>query len=231
MTAERSILLVEDDQSLGFVIKDNLELRGFGVDWAKDGIEGLSAYKKKAYSICLFDVMLPQKDGFSLAAEIRAIDHKTPILFLTAKAMQADKLEGFRVGGDDYIIKPFSMEELVYRIEVFLKRTKQEPSLAIYQLGQFTFEYDNLLLKKDGIEQRLTQKEADVLKYFTDNAGQVVKRESILKAIWGEDDYFMGRSLDVFISKIRGYLKGDPGVEITNLHGVGFKLNLNSTPN
>ncbi|MEM1408868.1 MAG: response regulator transcription factor [Bacteroidota bacterium] len=226
--SERSILLVEDDQNLGFVVKDNLELRGFQVDWARNGEEGLSAYKNKSYNICLFDVMLPQKDGFSLAAEIRGLDRQTPILFVTAKGMQADRLEGFKVGGDDYITKPFSMEELVYRIEVFLKRTSQEPSLNSYQLGNFAFDYQNLLLVKDGFEQNLTQKEADVLKYFADHIGQVVKRESILKAIWGEDDYFMGRSLDVFISKLRSYLKSDPAIEIANLHGVGFKLILNS---
>ena len=226
MISDRTILLVEDDHSLGFVIKDNLELRGFKVDWIKTGAEGFEAYKNSDYRICLLDVMLPQKDGFSLASEIRSLDHKVPILFLTAKSMQEDKLEGFRVGGDDYITKPFNMEELVYRIEVFLKRTENLQSQTIYYLGKFHFDYQNLLLSINGIHQTLTQKEADVLKYFADNAGQVVKRENILKAIWGEDDYFMGRSLDVFISKIRSYLRADSSVEIVNLHGVGFKLTL-----
>ncbi|MEO0552953.1 MAG: response regulator transcription factor [Bacteroidota bacterium] len=225
--SERSILLVEDDQNLGFVVKDNLELRGFHVDWARNGEEGLSAYKNKPYNICLFDVMLPQKDGFSLATEIRGLDRQIPILFVTAKGMQEDRIEGFKVGGDDYITKPFSMEELVYRIEVFLKRTSQERQPSRYQLGKFTFDYENLLLIKEEFKQNLTQKEADVLKYFADHTGQVVKRESILKAIWGEDDYFMGRSLDVFISKLRSYLKPDSAIEIANLHGVGFKLILN----
>ena len=225
--SERSILLEEDDQNLGFVVKDNLELRGFHVDWARNGEEGLSAYKNKPYNICLFDVMLPQKDGFSLATEIRGLDRQIPILFVTAKGMQEDRIEGFKVGGDDYITKPFSMEELVYRIEVFLKRTSQERQPSRYQLGKFTFDYENLLLIKEEFKQNLTQKEADVLKYFADHTGQVVKRESILKAIWGEDDYFMGRSLDVFISKLRSYLKPDSAIEIANLHGVGFKLILN----
>lgn len=221
---DKSILLVEDDESLGFVIKDNLELRGYHVDWAHDGIDGLSTYKKRDYDICLFDVMLPQKDGFSLATEIRSLDSKTPILFLTAKAMQEDKLEGFKVGGDDYITKPFSMEELVYRIEVFLRRSGYKSSSSVYVLGDYSFSYENLQLTIADSIQTLTQKEADVLRYFADHQGQVLKRESILKAIWGEDDYFMGRSLDVFISKLRGYLKGDSNVEIINLHGVGFKL-------
>ncbi|MEM6523527.1 MAG: response regulator transcription factor [Bacteroidota bacterium] len=224
MSSEIAILLVEDDESLGFVVKDNLELRGFRVDWVKDGQEGLNFYKSKHYNICLLDVMLPEKDGFHLANEIREVDQQTPILFLTAKAMQEDKLDGFRSGGDDYITKPFSMEELVFRINVFLKRTNPQTSLTKYQIGGFVFDYDNLQLIKAGVGQTLTQKEADVLKFFADNAGKVVKRESILKAIWGEDDYFMGRSLDVFISKLRGYLKKDSSVEIANLHGVGFKL-------
>ncbi len=224
MNPEIAILLVEEDESLGFVVKDNLELRGFKVDWVKNGQEGLNFYKNKPYNICLLDVMLPQKDGFHLATEIREMDQQTPILFLTAKAMQEDKLEGFKSGGDDYITKPFSMEELVFRINVFLKRTNQQTSLNKYQLGEFLFDYENLQLIKSGAAQTLTQKEADVLKYFADNSGKVVKRESILKAIWGEDDYFMGRSLDVFISKLRSYLKQDSTVEIANLHGVGFKL-------
>ncbi|MEM7107423.1 MAG: response regulator transcription factor [Bacteroidota bacterium] len=224
MSSEIAILLVEDDESLGFVVKDNLELRGFKVDWVKNGQEGLNFYKKKDYSVCLLDVMLPEKDGFHLATDIREVDQQTPILFLTARAMQEDKLDGFRSGGDDYITKPFSMEELVFRINVFLKRTKRQTSLTKYQLGDFIFDYDNLQLIKSGVGQTLTQKEADVLKYFADHTGKLVKRESILKAIWGEDDYFMGRSLDVFISKLRGYLKKDTSVEIANFHGVGFKL-------
>ncbi|MEM9859744.1 MAG: response regulator transcription factor, partial [Bacteroidota bacterium] len=169
MNPEIAILLVEDDESLGFVVKDNLELRGFKVDWVKNGQEGLNFYKNKPYNICLLDVMLPQKDGFHLATEIREMDQQTPILFLTAKAMQEDKLEGFKSGGDDYITKPFSMEELVFRINVFLKRTNQQTSLNKYQLGEFLFDYENLQLIKSGAAQTLTQKEADVLKYFADN--------------------------------------------------------------
>ncbi|TRX58698.1 response regulator transcription factor [Fulvivirga sp. M361] len=221
-----NILLVEDDESLGYVIKDNLELREYEVQWCKDGQDGINTYQSGIYDLCILDVMLPKKDGFELAENIRSRDKNIPILFLTAKSMQQDKLEGFRRGGDDYITKPFSMDELVYRMEVFLKRRTTDKHRGTYQLGGYFFDYNGLKLSMDSDERVLTQKEADVLKYFADNLGQVVKRKSILKSIWGENDYFMGRSLDVFISKLRKYLKAEPRLEIINIHGVGFKLNL-----
>ncbi len=224
--SDTSILLVEDDESLGFVIKDNLELRGYNVTWCKDGISGMQSCRTGEHQLCIVDVMLPKKDGFSLAEEIRSENHHIPILFLTAKSMLEDKLEGFRRGGDDYISKPFSMDELVYRIEVFLRRSEARNRKNTYWLGEYEFDFNNLRLSRNGHDQMLTQKEAEVLKYLADNMDQVVKRENILKAIWGEDDYFMGRSLDVFISKLRKYLKSEPGLEITNFHGVGFKLTL-----
>ena len=219
------ILLVEDDENLGYAIKDNLELRHYGVQWCKDGQEGINSYRHGFFDLCILDVMLPKKDGFSLAEDIRSVDKDIPILFLTAKSMLEDKLEGFRRGGDDYITKPFSIDELVYRMEVFLKRSTSNLHRSTYQLGDYEFDYDGLKLSINGDDRVLTQKEAEVLKYFADNLGQVVKRKSILKAIWGENDYFMGRSLDVFISKLRKYLKAEPRLEIINLHGVGFKLN------
>ncbi|MCG8390655.1 MAG: response regulator transcription factor [Cytophagales bacterium] len=220
------ILLVEDDENLGFVIKDNLQLHGYDVHWCKDGVSGMNNYRSGGYKLCILDVMLPKKDGFSMAEEIRAENHQVPILFLTARSMLEDRLEGFKRGGDDYISKPFSMDELVYRIEVFLRRSEARSIHDVYQLGQYEFDFNNLRLSLNGHEQALTQKEAEVLKYLANNLDKVVKRENILKAIWGENDYFMGRSLDVFISKLRKYLKGEPRLEITNFHGVGFKLTL-----
>lgn len=220
-----SILLVEDDESLSFVIKDNLELRGFNVIHCLDGESGWNAFIENKFDLCLLDVMLPKMDGFTLAEKIRQTNQYIPILFLTAKAMQEDKLEGFKKGGDDYITKPFSMEELIFRIDVFLKRTgKAQNSNGVFQLGNYVFDYQELTLTIDAKEKHLTQKEADILKFFCENKNRVIKREEILKEVWGNDDYFLGRSLDVFISKIRKYLTLDDKVNIFNRHGVGFEL-------
>ena len=222
----KRILLVEDDPSLGFVIKDNLMLRGYDVTLCKDGEEGEQSFLNNAFNLCIFDVMLPKKDGFSLARSVRAKSAHVPILFLTAKAMVEDKLEGFATGGDDYITKPFSLEELLCRIEVFLRRSPASVPHGekVVLLGRYAFDFSNLTLKTNGSEKTLTQKEADVLKLLYQNRERVLKREEILKHVWGDDDYFMGRSMDVFISKLRRYLKEDPSVQIVNYHGVGFKL-------
>ncbi|UII28110.1 response regulator transcription factor [Fulvivirga maritima] len=222
--SNRNILLVEDDNSLGFVIQDNLVQHGYKVSRCHDGDEGLSTYQKEAFDLCILDVMLPKKDGFTLAQELRKMDSEVPIIFLTAKAMQEDKLTGFEVGGDDYITKPFHIKELIYRIEVFLKRTQRKAESGTFLIGKYVFDYENLCLKLAGAEKMLTQKEADVLKFLCSHKGEVVKREDILKHVWGSDDYFLGRSMDVFISKLRKYLKDDPTVEIINQHGVGFKF-------
>lgn len=229
--AEKKILFVEDDKNLGFVVQDNLSLKGYHVVRCVDGEEGLQTYQQGKFDLCILDVMLPRKDGFTLAKEIRSTDTNIPILFLTAKSMQDDKLEGFRTGADDYIVKPFSMEELVCRIEVFLKRssqTKEDGSQPrhIFQLGDYTFDYSNLTLTNGQSSKVLTQKEADVLHCFCNNLGVVIRREEILKEVWGDDDYFLGRSMDVFISKLRKYLSGDPSIEIVNYHGIGFKLSM-----
>jgi DNA-binding response OmpR family regulator len=226
MFETKKILLVEDDPSLGFVIKDNLTLKGYDVTLCKDGEEGEQSFLDNGYNLCIFDVMLPKKDGFSLARSVRKKSATVPILFLTAKSMIEDKLEGFGTGADDYITKPFSLEELLCRIEVFLRRA---PLIAhieqkIVFLGQYEFDFSNLTLKTRSAEKTLTQKEAEVLKLLYQNRERVLKREEILKQIWGDDDYFMGRSMDVFISKLRKYLKEDPSVQIVNYHGVGFKL-------
>ena len=220
------ILLVEDDPSLGYVITENLQQRGFKVCWCKDGIEASRIYQTENVDICLLDVMLPGKDGFSLAAEIRNMNSQVPILMLTARSMQEDKINGFQKGADDYIVKPFSMEELLLRIDVFLRRSNINTHLSQLQfsIGKFTFDFTSLELRSDSRTRILTQKEAELLKLLCNNQNRVLKREEILRSIWGDNDYFMGRSLDVFISRLRKYLKDDRGIEIQNYPRVGFKL-------
>jgi DNA-binding response OmpR family regulator len=225
----KKILLVEDDPSLGYVIKDNLTHRGFEVTLCVDGEEGERFFLNNTYHLCILDVMLPKKDGFTLARGIRQSDRQVPIIFLTAKSMMEDKLEGFNSGADDYITKPFSLEELFCRIEVFLRRSnghnKYHENQKICHIGEFEFDAVNLLLKHPaGGEKTLTSKEAEVLKLLFQNRNRVLKREEILTQVWGDDDYFMGRSMDVFISKLRKYLKDDSKVQIVNYHGVGFRL-------
>lgn len=220
------ILLVEDDPTLGYVIKDGLAHKGYEVTLCKDGDQGEQAFHQQLYDVCIFDVMMPKKDGFTLARSIRDKNVQVPILFVTAKTMLDDKMEGFRAGGDDYILKPFSMEELAMRIEVFLKRSKNNihSENGLFEVGAFKFDTKNFKLVHLSGEKVLTPKEAEVLKLLCSNKERVLKREEILNTVWGDDDYFMGRSLDVFISKLRKYLKEDPNVEIVNYHGVGFKL-------
>lgn len=224
-TSPKKILLVEDDPSLGFVIKDNLSIKGYDVTLCRDGEEGELYFNSNPYSLCIFDIMLPKKDGFSLARGVRQKNKNIPIIFLSAKSMMEDKLEGFQTGADDYITKPFSLEELYCRIEVFLRRSVQElPATGSFEIGLYNFDYTRLTIRKDDFEKSLTQKEAEVLKMLCLNRERVLKREEILTQIWGDDDYFMGRSLDVFISKLRKYLKEDPSLQIVNYHGVGFRL-------
>lgn len=226
----KRILLVEDDPSLGFVIKDNLSLKGYDVTLCTDGEAGESTFPSSVFHLCILDVMLPKKDGFAVASSIRQKNKEVPILFLTAKSMIEDKLVGFQTGADDYITKPFSLEELICRIDVFLRRSNgqsfpQEPK-GIFNVGMFQFDPSNLVLKNHASQKTLTQKEAEVLKLLFQNRDRVLKREEILNQVWGDDDYFMGRSMDVFISKLRKYLKDDPAIQIVNYHGVGFRLEL-----
>lgn len=227
----KRILLVEDDPSLGFVIKDNLMLKGYDVTLCTDGEAGESAFQKTGFHLCIFDVMLPRKDGFSLARSVRQKNTEVPIIFLTAKAMMEDKLAGFQTGADDYVIKPFSLEELFCRIEVFLKRSNGHLSFdeKSFRLGNYEFDCTNLTLKANGVEKSLTQKEAEVLQLLYQHRNRILKREEILRHVWGDDDYFMGRSMDVFISKLRKYLRDDPAVQIVNHHGVGFRLELTAS--
>lgn len=229
---KKRILLVEDDESLGFVIKDNLLNKSYDVTLCADGEEGYKTFCNQAFDLCVLDVMLPKMDGFSLAEKIRNRSKITPIIFLTAKGMQEDKLEGFKIGGDDYITKPFSMEELTYRIEVFLRRSGLATSdSSLMHIGQYEFDLNSFLIRIGDYVQKLTRREAEILQYLHDRKDTLVKREDLLISLWGDDDYFKGRSLDVFISKLRKYLKKDGNVDIENYHGVGFKLVVKSGNN
>ena len=223
-----NILLVEDDQNLGFVIQDALKRKGYGVHLCRDGKEGLKQFNEHVYDLCVFDVMLPHKDGFSLAEDIRSMNAQVPIIFLTAKSQTEDRIAGFKAGGDDYLTKPFSHEELILRIEAILRRTHGRTddtrSRDRFEMGAYTFDHRNLILGHPDEERKLTKKEADVLRLLCMHQDQVLPRELVLNMVWGDDTYFLGRSLDVFISRLRKYLKADPSVRIVNVHGVGFKL-------
>ena len=220
------LLYVEDDESLSFVTRDNLLLQGYEITHCTNGLEALEKIQQTNFDLCILDIMLPEMDGFTLAQEIRSSNPHVPIIFLTAKSLKEDKLHGLKIGGDDYITKPFSIEELILKIEIFLRRPSihQAPSPTHYRLGNYEFDYENLQLSIGKDSRTLTQKEADLLRFFLDNRNQVVKRSTILEQLWGEDDYFLGRSLDVFISRLRKYLNQDDSLKIENIHGVGFKF-------
>lgn len=226
MEVKAKIFYVEDDETLSFVTKDNLEINGYEVDHFLDGESAINAFGSQ-YDICILDVMLPKKDGFSLAMDIRKKNSEIPIIFLTAKSMKEDRIAGLKLGADDYITKPFSIEELILKVEVFLKRKYIDIQVANkISLGNYEFDYKNLSLILEDSVETLTQKEADLLKMLAENKNQVIKREDILEKIWGQNDYFLGRSMDVFISRLRKYLKGDPTIAIDNVHGVGFRFNI-----
>ena len=221
----KRILLVEDDPSLGGVLKEYLLLKSFDVTLSEDGEKGINDYKSGVFDMAILDVMMPKKDGFTLAEEIRAIDEQIPILFLTAKSMTEDRIKGFKVGGDDYLTKPFSMEELLLRIQVALKRTQPlQYEDGIFPVGHLKFDENAQTLRGENMDQSLTTKESALLKLLVQNINQVVTRENALISIWGDDDYFKGRSMDVFIARLRKYLKNDDDIELINVHGTGFKL-------
>lgn len=226
MTAsEPKILYVEDDLNLGFVTQDNLQLNGFDVRHCTNGKDALDVFKEQAFDLCILDVMLPKLGGFELARIIRKKNKEVPILFLTAKSLKSDKIEGLRLGGDDYITKPFSIEELILKIEIFLKRSKivsPKTEQVHFKIGEYTFDFSQLELRYPNCERTLTLKEAELLRFFALHKNSVLKRDFITSQIWGDDDYFSGRSMDVFISRLRGYLKHDTNIEIKNIHGVGF---------
>ncbi|MBX7052496.1 MAG: response regulator transcription factor [Flavobacteriales bacterium] len=227
-TTTPKILLVEDDLNLGFVIQDTLKMEGFKVHLCKDGKEGLLQFNKEEYDLCLLDVMMPKKDGFSLAEDIRKINQNIPVVFLTAKGMAEDKIRGLKLGADDYITKPFSSEELILRIKAILKRNPkyrdESKSKSRFIIGNFQFDASNFELSIGEEKRKLTKKEAELLKLLAEHQGQVIEREILANMIWGDDSYFVGRSMDVFITKLRKYLSVDPNIAITNVHGVGFRL-------
>ncbi len=222
-----NILLVEDDENLGLVTRDFLEMAGYSVFLAQDGFKGLEAFNGNEFDIIILDIMLPYVDGFSLAEKIRKQDNIVPIIFLTARSIKEDRIKGFKIGADDYITKPFSTEELKLRIEAILRRTstKTTSNSPIYKIGPYTFNYDEHEITSPKTEKtHLTKREAEVLRMLCNYKNKILKRETALKEIWGENDYFMGRSMDVYITKLRKMLKTEPGVSIINIHNIGFKL-------
>jgi two-component system, OmpR family, response regulator len=229
------ILLAEDDVNMNYMLCDNLQMAGYEVDSFADGQSALSGFIQQAYDLCILDVMLPKKDGFTLATDIRKINIKIPLIFLTAKALKEDKIHGFRIGADDYITKPFSVEEFLLRIETILKRVYNKPSRAdksfIYKLGDIQCNFANHQLEWKSTTIELTNKEARLLHLFCMNSNSVISRDAIQKAIWEDEGYFVGRSLDVFISRLRKILSVDPHISIQNVHGVGYKLEVNQPQN
>ena len=228
MQPKARVLLAEDDLSLGYVIKDNLEQEGYNVLLCADGEQALQYFQKSEFDICLLDVMMPARDGFSVAKKIRQKSDLIPILFITAKSMEEDKLKGFTSGADDYITKPFSMKELLMRMEVFLRRTKKlfSDEAQEYELGKMHFSYTDLKIYNGEEVSNLTQKEADLLKFLCEHPNHILKRDEVLLNVWGQDDYFLGRSMDVFVTKLRKHFKNDDSVNLETIHGVGFRLNI-----
>jgi len=225
------VLLVEDDSNLGNLLKEYLEAKGYSTVLAVNGKQGYEVFSKDKFNICILDVMMPIKDGYTLAKEIRALDEAVPIVFLTAKSMKEDAIEGFKVGADDYINKPFSMEELLLRIKAIIRRTESKNTKntdqTVFKIGNYSFDYSHQTLTINDVAQKLTTKEADLLRLLCVNANDVLDRNFALKSIWKDDNYFNGRSMDVYIAKLRKYLKEDSKVELINVHGKGFKLMAN----
>ena len=226
MKKEIKVLLVEDDSNLGSITSEYLKAKGFNCKWEINGELGYREFVKSGYDIVILDVMMPVKDGFSTAKDIRGIDKKVPIIFLTAKSMKEDTLKGFEIGADDYITKPFNMEELTARINAILKRISldSESHFDDIKIGKLTFNPKMQILSKDDFSVSLTTKESDLLILLYKNKNDILERDHALKAIWGDDNYFNGRSMDVYIAKLRKYLKHDEQIQIINVHGRGFKL-------
>lgn len=220
------ILLCEDDENLGMLLREYLEAKGYRTELCVDGEEGYRAFNTVEYDMCIFDVMMPRMDGFTLAQKIREKDTDTPIMFLTAKNMKDDIRAGFEIGADDYITKPFSMEEVVFRIEAIMRRVKGKKSKdnAAHQIGKFTFDTQKQILTIGDKQTKLTTKEAELLTLLSNKKNELLQRDYALKAIWIDDNYFNARSMDVYITKLRKHLKDDPNVEILNVHGKGYKL-------
>jgi two-component system, OmpR family, response regulator len=225
------ILLVEDDGNFGDVLFSYLELHGYDVVLATDGEQGAKSFKPGVFDLCIFDVMMPKKDGFTLAQEVRERDPKVPIMFVTARTLKEDIIKGFKIGADDYITKPFDSTEFIYRVQALLKRSRmtqapeKEPEKE-YQIGKYHFNFPLRILQSDTEEYKLSPKEAELLRLFCMYRNDVMPRSEALNKIWGEDNYFTARSMDVFVTKLRKYLKDDPTIEIVNIHGNGFQLKM-----
>ena len=226
MDEKLRILLCEDDENLGMLLREYLQAKGYNADLYADGESGYKAFLKGKYDICVLDIMMPKKDGFQLAQEIRTINSDVPVIFLTAKALKEDILEGFKIGADDYITKPFSMEELVMRIDAIMRRVKGKKGkeITMYKIGKFTFDTQKQVLIIDDMSTKLTTKESELLSLLCAHVNEILERNFALKTIWIDDNYFNARSMDVYITKLRKKLKEDPSIEIINLHGKGYKL-------
>ncbi len=232
MKEAQRILLLEDDPNLGLILQDHLRMQGFDVTLCPDGEAGGVAFRNGTFDLCLVDIMMPKKDGFTFARELRAIDDQTPLIFLTAKSLKEDKIEGFKIGCDDYLTKPFSIEELLLRIRAVLKRSqargKEESTVTQFQVGEYRFDATRQLLRHADGEYKLTPKESGLLRLLCLHLNETLERDLALRTVWGNESYFSGRSMDVFVSRLRKYLKHDPRVEIMSVHGRGFRLIVNS---
>ena len=221
-----SILLCEDDENLGMLLREYLNAKGYATDLCPDGDAGYKAFVKKQYDLCVLDVMMPKKDGFTLAKEIRQANAEVPIVFLTAKTLKEDVLAGFKLGADDYLTKPFSMEELTLRLDAILRRThgKKTKESNIYQIGRFSFDSQKQVLTLDDEQIKLTTKESELLALLCIHGGDILQRDIALKTVWTDDNFYHARSMDVYVTKLRKHLKADPSLEIKNIHGKGYKL-------
>ncbi|MFZ5430095.1 MAG: response regulator transcription factor [Bacteroidota bacterium] len=227
MEQKVKLLLAEDDENLGLLLREYLIAKGYDATLFPDGEAAFKGFMKDHFDICILDIMMPRKDGFTLARDIRMVNSEVPVIFLTAKNLKDDVIEGFKLGADDYITKPFSMEELIFRIEAILRRTAQDNqnlNQQIYKLGRYTFDTRKQTLTNGEDVVKLTTKESDLLKLLCQNANKVLERNFALKSIWIDDNYFNARSMDVYITKLRKHLKDEPTVEIINVHGKGYKL-------
>ncbi len=226
MGEKLSILLCEDDENLGMLLREYLNAKGYDAELYPDGEAGYKAFMKNKFDMCVLDVMMPKKDGFTLAQEIRQSNSEIPIVFLTAKTLKEDVLEGFKIGADDYLTKPFSMEELTFRIEAILRRVrgKKSKETSVYQIGRFVFDTQKQVLSMDDRQTKLTTKESELLALLCAHANEILQRDFALRTIWVDDNYFNARSMDVYITKLRKHLKEDDSVEIINIHGKGYKL-------
>jgi len=228
------ILLVEDDKNLGYLLKSSFEQKGFSVCLSTDGKQGFRSFRQNRFHLCILDVMLPGKDGFTLASDIKKLDDAMPVIFLTSRSLEMDKVYGFQLGCDDYITKPFSVMELLLRVNAVLKRTGPQDTKSkatVFMIGKYRFDYSNrLLFFPDQSGRTLSMKEAELLKMFCEQGNELIHRQYMMNKIWGNDDYYVSKSMDVFITRLRKLLKQDPGIEIQNVYGTGFKLLIHSLP-